>query len=69
MDGEICIGCGRTLGEIARWGSLSEPERLAIMKILPARLASCADEQADRKAQTDQDQKAAERDLKLPLRS
>ena len=36
----LCLGCGRTLGEIGRWGSLSEPERRAIMATLPARLAA-----------------------------
>jgi predicted Fe-S protein YdhL (DUF1289 family) len=34
-----CSGCGRTLDEIARWGAMSEAERQAIMKALPARLA------------------------------
>ncbi len=34
----LCIGCGRTLAEIAAWGRLSEAERLAIMAQLPARL-------------------------------
>ena len=33
-----CIGCGRTLREIARWGSMDEAERKAIMAELPARL-------------------------------
>jgi uncharacterized protein len=36
----ICIGCGRSLDEIARWAALSEAERLAIMARLPARLAA-----------------------------
>lgn len=36
----LCIGCGRTLREIAAWGSLSELERLAIMAALPARMAN-----------------------------
>jgi predicted Fe-S protein YdhL (DUF1289 family) len=36
----ICIGCGRSLDEIARWAALAEPERLAIMARLPARLAA-----------------------------
>lgn len=35
-----CIGCGRTLQEIARWGAMTEPERQAIMAALPARLES-----------------------------
>jgi predicted Fe-S protein YdhL (DUF1289 family) len=34
----LCHGCGRTLAEIAQWGSLSESERLAIMAELPQRL-------------------------------
>ncbi len=34
-----CIGCGRTLPEIAGWGRMSEPERLAIMALLPDRMA------------------------------
>jgi hypothetical protein len=35
----VCAGCGRTLDEIARWGSMSEIQRLDIMRGLPARLA------------------------------
>ena len=34
----LCFGCGRTLGEIAQWGSLSEAERLAIMATLSERM-------------------------------
>ena len=34
----LCRGCGRTLDEIARWGALSEAERLSIMAQLPQRL-------------------------------
>ena len=34
----LCIGCGRTLAEIAGWGGLSEQERQRIMAQLPARL-------------------------------
>jgi predicted Fe-S protein YdhL (DUF1289 family) len=34
----LCSGCGRTLGEIAQWGSLSEAERRAIMASLPERM-------------------------------
>lgn len=33
----VCAGCFRTLDEIARWGSLAETERLAIMATLPDR--------------------------------
>ena len=34
----ICAGCGRTLDEIARWGSMSDVERTRIMQELRARL-------------------------------
>ena len=33
----LCLGCGRTLTEIAEWASLPESERLCIMVELPAR--------------------------------
>ena len=33
----LCAGCGRTLDEIARWGSLAEAERQRIMAELPQR--------------------------------
>ena len=35
----VCMGCGRTLDEIARWGSMGDAERRAIMQVLPGRLA------------------------------
>ncbi|MDE1938019.1 MAG: DUF1289 domain-containing protein [Alphaproteobacteria bacterium] len=35
----LCRGCGRTLDEIARWGSMSDAERAAIMSRLNGRLA------------------------------
>jgi uncharacterized protein len=47
----LCLGCGRTLPEVARWGRLSEEERLAIMTTLPARLArldAASEKQGDR---------------------
>ncbi|KQQ14699.1 Fe-S oxidoreductase [Methylobacterium sp. Leaf123] len=34
----LCEGCGRTRDEIGRWGSFSEPQRLAVMAALPERL-------------------------------
>jgi len=33
----VCIGCCRTLDEIARWSGMSDPERVAIMEKLPER--------------------------------
>jgi predicted Fe-S protein YdhL (DUF1289 family) len=35
----LCIGCGRTLDEIAGWADMSPEERRAIMAVLPARKA------------------------------
>jgi predicted Fe-S protein YdhL (DUF1289 family) len=35
----LCFGCGRTLPEIARWHRINSAERLAIMELLPARMA------------------------------
>jgi predicted Fe-S protein YdhL (DUF1289 family) len=34
----ICLGCGRTLGEIERWLRMGNDERARIMAELPARL-------------------------------
>jgi predicted Fe-S protein YdhL (DUF1289 family) len=34
----LCRGCGRTLGEIGQWGSISEAERQRIMSELPERM-------------------------------
>jgi hypothetical protein len=32
-----CVGCGRTIEEIARWSAMSNAERRSIMAALPAR--------------------------------
>jgi predicted Fe-S protein YdhL (DUF1289 family) len=37
---KLCSGCGRSLAEIGQWSRLSEPERIAIMAHLPARMAA-----------------------------
>ena len=39
VDGEsgLCLGCFRTLPEIARWAALPEAEREAVMAELPSR--------------------------------
>jgi len=34
----LCVGCGRNIDEIGRWGALSEGQRLAVMAGLPDRL-------------------------------
>jgi hypothetical protein len=33
-----CIGCGRTIAEIAQWAAMSAAERRAIMAALPTRM-------------------------------
>jgi len=43
----LCTGCGRTLDEIARWGSMSESERQTIMRGLPARLTASGPREAE----------------------
>jgi predicted Fe-S protein YdhL (DUF1289 family) len=40
----LCLGCARTLDEIARWGSMTDAERDRVMDELPKRgsvLESC----------------------------
>ena len=46
VDGEsgLCLGCYRTLGEVARWSSLSERERGVLMDELPTRRSRIAPE-------------------------
>lgn len=40
VDGQSghCLGCGRNLGEIARWARFSEGEREQVMALLPERI-------------------------------
>jgi predicted Fe-S protein YdhL (DUF1289 family) len=35
---DLCLGCGRTLPEIARWGQMPADERRALMAELPERI-------------------------------
>jgi hypothetical protein len=39
LDSEtgLCVGCGRTIAEIAGWAAMSDAERSRIMAELPAR--------------------------------
>jgi len=39
----FCIGCARTLAEIAAWGELSVPEKARIVAGLPHRTAKRAE--------------------------
>ena len=43
----LCLGCGRTIDEIARWTAMGAAERARVMGMLPGRLA------AGRLAETD----------------
>ncbi len=36
----MCLGCGRSIDEIAGWGAMSAAERARVMAELPARLAA-----------------------------
>ena len=36
-DNRYCLGCKRTLGEIARWSEMSETERAAVLAQLSVR--------------------------------
>jgi predicted Fe-S protein YdhL (DUF1289 family) len=36
----LCLGCGRTIDEIAAWGSMSAAERRRVIGELPARIAA-----------------------------
>ena len=40
VDGQTnnCLGCGRTLGEIAQWARFSDAERDTVLALLPARI-------------------------------
>jgi predicted Fe-S protein YdhL (DUF1289 family) len=38
----LCIGCGRSLDEVARWSDFATAERARIMMQLPPRLAALA---------------------------
>jgi predicted Fe-S protein YdhL (DUF1289 family) len=40
----LCLGCLRTLDEIARWASLTDEDRAAIMGELPGRQSLIAPE-------------------------
>ena len=36
----LCLGCGRTIDEIAAWGSMSAADRRRVIGELPARIAA-----------------------------
>jgi uncharacterized protein len=42
----LCLGCGRTVAEIAGWISMSPAQRSDIMKHLPNRIAAAKSSQS-----------------------
>lgn len=44
----ICIGCGRTLAEVAAWSRLTNAQRREVVTRLPARLETLARSRANR---------------------
>ena len=42
-DDLYCLGCRRTLGEIARWGEMDEADQAKVLAELPTRALSDAD--------------------------
>ena len=44
-DDRYCMGCKRTLNEIARWGEMSDAEQASILAQLPARNVETAETQ------------------------
>jgi predicted Fe-S protein YdhL (DUF1289 family) len=47
---KLCIGCGRSLDEIARWIDFDDSERQRIMALLPLRLKAISATTATAKA-------------------
>jgi predicted Fe-S protein YdhL (DUF1289 family) len=47
-DDRYCLGCRRTLGEIARWGQMSEAEQAGVLAELPGRSPGEADREKSR---------------------
>jgi predicted Fe-S protein YdhL (DUF1289 family) len=39
----VCLGCARTLDEIARWSAMNDIEREEVLLALPARKAALPD--------------------------
>lgn len=36
----LCVGCGRTLDEIAGWSAMTDADRAAVMAALPGRMGA-----------------------------
>jgi predicted Fe-S protein YdhL (DUF1289 family) len=44
----LCLGCGRTIDEIARWTAMSVAERIRVIDELPGRQPARRNRQRDR---------------------
>lgn len=44
----LCLGCGRTLDEVADWGTCADATRADVLAALPARLDALGELAADR---------------------
>ena len=42
-DNRYCLGCMRTLGEVARWGEMADEERERVIAQLPSRRSDVAE--------------------------
>ena len=47
-DDLYCLGCRRTLGEIARWGEMAEADHARVLAELPGRTLSDKDRENSR---------------------
>lgn len=47
-DNRYCLGCKRTLDEIARWGEMTDAEQARVLALLPLRTAPEPKEPSDR---------------------
>lgn len=39
-DADICLGCGRSVGEIVRWSGMTDDERSAVLEVAVRRRAA-----------------------------
>ncbi|WP_395539800.1 DUF1289 domain-containing protein [Neotabrizicola sp. sgz301269] len=49
-EARICVGCHRSLDEIARWSQMTSDERIAVMTQLPARKSQLTQRRGGRAA-------------------
>lgn len=52
-EASICVGCHRSLDEIARWSRMTQDERIAVMTQLPGRKGQLAQRRGGRQARLD----------------